>query len=286
MSIISEHLLFTLNELESEELELFQWHLKNGVESFPSIPRAHLEKSTRHDTVDQVVQVYGQHGAVEITLAILKKMNHNQLAKQLRTKIKGCLSVAAVQILSSEPKTRGDFLKYFCGLTLDPNTAHHHLYLSENRRVVVNNGRVQPYSDHPERFERFFQVLSKESVCGRSYWEVDWSSDASVSISVSYKGIRRKGWSNECGLGANSQSWSLVCSSTLSFCHDTIQTKIPDPPPYRIGVYVDHSSGTLSFYRVSDTMSLLHTVHTTFTQPLYAGFWLSVHSVVTLCNPE
>ena len=39
----------------------------------------------------------------------------------------------------------------------------------------------------------------------------------------------------------------------------------------RVGVYLDHSAGVLSFYRVSDTMTLLHRVQTTFTQPLYAG---------------
>uniref|UniRef100_A0A8C1PIP7 NACHT, LRR and PYD domains-containing protein 3-like n=1 Tax=Cyprinus carpio TaxID=7962 RepID=A0A8C1PIP7_CYPCA len=52
----------------------------------------------------------------------------------------------------------------------------------------------------------------------------------------------------------------------------------------RIGVYVDHSAGTLSFYRVSHTVSLIHTVQTTFTQPLYPGF--DVHycgSSVKLC---
>ncbi|ROL41930.1 Tripartite motif-containing protein 16-like protein [Anabarilius grahami] len=40
-----------------------------------------------------------------------------------------------------------------------------------------------------------------------------------------------------------------------------------------IGVYVDHSAGTLSFYSVSDTMTLIHRVQTTFTQPLYPGVW-------------
>ncbi|XDV13926.1 hypothetical protein PO909_002224 [Leuciscus waleckii] len=52
----------------------------------------------------------------------------------------------------------------------------------------------------------------------------------------------------------------------------------------RIGVYVDHSAGTLSFYSVSDTMSLIHTVQTTFTQTLYPGFRVhSLGSSVKLC---
>ncbi|KAK1784825.1 hypothetical protein P4O66_003495 [Electrophorus voltai] len=168
----------------------------------------------------------------------------------------------------------------FYQLTLDPNTAHHLLSLSEMGRVATGNNIVQPYSDHPERFDYWIEVLSKESVCGRCYWEVECSSEGDVYISVSYKDISRKGEGDECRFGHNSQSWSLVCSSTLSFCHNNIETEIPGPPSSRIGVYVDHSAGTLSFYGVSDTVTLLHTVHTTFTQPLYAGFSTTSHSIV------
>ncbi|XP_026882639.2 tripartite motif-containing protein 16-like isoform X2 [Electrophorus electricus] len=192
---------------------------------------------------------------------------------------------AAVQILPPEPKTREDFLKYFCQLTLDPNTAQCRLSLSEMNRVVIWSGEYQRYSDHPERFNRWPQVMCKERVCGRCYWEVEQISGGGVFISVSYKDIRRKGRSYECLFGYNSQSWSLWCSSTLSFCHNNIETEIPGPPSSRIGVYVDHSAGTLSFYRVSDTMTLMHTVHTTFTQPLYGGFWVGLDSSVRLCDP-
>ncbi|XP_049323082.1 tripartite motif-containing protein 16-like isoform X3 [Astyanax mexicanus] len=197
--------------------------------------------------------------------------------------------VSAVQmILPSEPKTRGDFLQYFCRLTLDPNTVNQNLSLSENNRVVKCSNKVQIYSDHPERFDSYVQVLSKESVSGRCYWEVEWSSTGGyVYISVSYKGISRKGGGNECWFGHNDQSWSLQCSPSLSFCHNNTETKISAPPSSRIGVYVDHSAGTLSFYSVSDTMTLLHTVHTTFTQPLYAGVWISwSESSVRFCDPQ
>ncbi|XP_035384898.1 tripartite motif-containing protein 16-like isoform X1 [Electrophorus electricus] len=191
---------------------------------------------------------------------------------------------AAVQMLPPEPKTREDFLKYFCQMTLDPNTAHRRLILSERNRVVTNSMRVQPYSDHPERFDFWTQVLCKESVCRCCYWEVEWSSVGGVFISVSYKDISRKGRGKDCGFGHNTQSWSLACSSTLTFWHNNIRTAISDPPSSRIGVYVDHSAGTLSFYRVSGTMTLLHTIHTTFTQPLYAGFWVYGGSTVRLCD--
>ncbi|XP_060743652.1 E3 ubiquitin/ISG15 ligase TRIM25-like [Tachysurus vachellii] len=193
---------------------------------------------------------------------------------------------AAVRvILPSVLKSREDFLQYFCYLTLNPNTANRQLILSEKNRVVTRNRTRQRYSDHPERFDSWIQVLCKESVCGRCYWEVERSND--IEISVSYKEINRKGRGYESLFGRNSQSWSLECSSpSVFFWHNNIKTEIRGPSSSRIGVYVDHSAGTLSFYSVSDTMRLLHRVHTTFTQPLYAGFWLiRCNSVVKLCDP-
>ncbi len=142
----------------------------------------------------------------------------------------------------------------------------------------------QSYPDHPDRFD-VCQVLCRESVWGRCYWEIEWSGDNGVFISVSYKSISRKGEGDECGFGGNDQSWSLFCSpSSYSFWHNNIETRLPVKfISRRIGVFVDHGAGTLSFYSVSDTMSLIHTVQTTFTQTLYPGFMVDSGSSVKLC---
>ncbi|XP_067248921.1 tripartite motif-containing protein 16-like isoform X1 [Chanodichthys erythropterus] len=182
--------------------------------------------------------------------------------------------------------SRNDFLQYSHQLNLDLNTVNKFLRLSERNRVItVTYPKLQSYPDHPDRFDHWFQVLCRESVCGRCYWEIEWSGN-DVRITVSYKSISRKGEGNECGFGRNDQSWSLICSSSsYSFWHNDIQTKLPVKSiSRRIGVYVDHSAGTLSFYSVSgDTMSLIHTVQTTFTQPLYPGFNVHIGSSVKLC---
>uniref|UniRef100_A0A9J7XGQ3 Tripartite motif-containing protein 16 n=1 Tax=Cyprinus carpio carpio TaxID=630221 RepID=A0A9J7XGQ3_CYPCA len=182
------------------------------------------------------------------------------------------------------PRTRNDFLQYSHQLTLDLNTVNKLLRLSENNRVITNTGTVQLYPDHPDRFD-VRQVLCRESVCGRCYWELEWSGDYGVHISVSYKSISRKGQRKECWFGRNDQSWSLFCSSSrYSFIHNNIKTDLPVKSiSSRIGVFVDHSAGTLSFYSVSDTMSLIHTVQTTFTQTLYPGFRVFTGSSVKLC---
>ncbi|XP_050958981.1 tripartite motif-containing protein 16-like [Labeo rohita] len=177
------------------------------------------------------------------------------------------------------PRTREDFLQYSYQFTLDPDTVNKHLCLSEENRVVTYTDIQQPYPDHPDRFDFDHQVLCRESVCGRCYWEVEWSGSEGVDISVSYKSISRKGSGDECVFGFNNRSWRLSCSpSSFSFWHNNKETKILVPSSCsRIGVYVDHRAGTLSFYSVSDTMNLIHTVQTTFTQPLYPGFNVYCH---------
>ncbi|KAI2654829.1 E3 ubiquitin-protein ligase TRIM16 [Labeo rohita] len=168
-------------------------------------------------------------------------------------------------------------------LTPDLNTVNKHLRLSESNRVITGTGTDQSYPDHPDRFD-VRQVLCRESVCGRCYWELQWSGVLGVRISVSYKSISRKGRGDESRFGNNDQSWSLFCSSySCSFIHNNIETVLPVKSiTHRIGVFVDHSAGTLSFYSVSDTMKLIHTVQTTFTQPLYPGFWVNGGSSVKL----
>ncbi|XP_051554254.1 tripartite motif-containing protein 16-like isoform X2 [Myxocyprinus asiaticus] len=190
--------------------------------------------------------------------------------------------VMHIDIISNELKTRDEFLQYFHQFTLDSNTAYKYLSLSEGNRQVNYTGRELQYPDHPDRFDGWPQVLCRESVCGRCYWEVEWSDY--VGILVSYKSICRKGCRNECRFGSNDQSWRLLCSpSSCSFGHNNKETDLPlVSSSSRIGVYVDHSAGILSFYSVSDTMTLIHREQTTFTQPLYPGFW--VYGSVKLCH--
>jgi len=167
---------------------------------------------------------------------------------------------------------------------VDLNTVNEKLELSEGNRVIKYTDKVQRYPDHPDRFDFWEQVLCRESVCGRCYWEVERSGE--VDISVSYQSIRRKGQGDECRFGCNDQSWNLSCyGSSCSFWHKNKKTELPlVSSSCRIGVYVDHRAGNLSFYSVSDTMTLIHRVHTTFTQPLYPGFEFHSQSKLKLCE--
>ncbi|XP_073697715.1 protein NLRC3-like isoform X2 [Garra rufa] len=179
--------------------------------------------------------------------------------------------------------------KWVCDLTLDPNTANSQLVLSDDNRRVTRVDHLQRYPDHPERFEYVHQVLCAESLTGRCYWEAEWRGPK-ADISVSYKGISRKrGFSEDCQFGSNVKSWSLIrTNNRFIVCHNNNRTVMPADrsSSKRVGVYVDVSAGSLSFYSVSDTHTLthLHTFNTTFTQPLYAGFTVYYASSVSLCD--
>uniref|UniRef100_A0A8C2BYL8 B30.2/SPRY domain-containing protein n=1 Tax=Cyprinus carpio TaxID=7962 RepID=A0A8C2BYL8_CYPCA len=161
----------------------------------------------------------------------------------------------------------------FCDLTLDPNTASTQLILSENGEVKYVDEQ-QPYPDHPDRFKDIPQVLCRESLTGRHYWEVERTGWARVA--VAYKTLSRKE-GMICKFGYNYKSWCLFCTiNGFTVWHNNESNNIPAPSPSskRVGVYLDWPAGTLSFYSVSDTHTLthLHTFNTTFTEPLYAGF--------------
>ncbi|XP_075932394.1 E3 ubiquitin/ISG15 ligase TRIM25-like isoform X2 [Anarhichas minor] len=188
--------------------------------------------------------------------------------------------------------------KYACELTIDTNTVNRNLKLSVNNRKVTRVFKeVQSYPDHPDRFDSCHQLLCETGLTGCCYWEVEWR--GGVEISVSYRGIGRRGNGEDCEFGMNDQSWSLECSDDdgYSALHNKTRTPISSSssssssslPSGRVAVYVDCPAGSLSFYRVSsDTLILLHTFRTTFTEPLYPGFgsrlWSRSGSSVSLCS--
>ncbi|XP_046883664.1 E3 ubiquitin/ISG15 ligase TRIM25-like isoform X1 [Hypomesus transpacificus] len=186
-------------------------------------------------------------------------------------------------LLPSVPKTRGAFLQYSCQLTLDPNTAYKRISLSEGNRTGKSKSQDQSYRYHPERFTDVCQVLCRNALSGCCYWEVECS--GRVGIAVSYKDISRTGLLS--GFGYNDKSWCLWYNGNrCHFRHNNVET-VTSSFGSRVGVYLDHMAGTLSFYSISDTMTLIQRVQTTFTQPLYPGFacW-SLRSTAKLCELE
>uniref|UniRef100_A0A8C6TK01 B30.2/SPRY domain-containing protein n=1 Tax=Neogobius melanostomus TaxID=47308 RepID=A0A8C6TK01_9GOBI len=157
--------------------------------------------------------------------------------------------------------------KYSCEFSLDPNTAHRELLLSEDKRSV-RRVKEQLCPSHEDRFMDQPQVLSCTGLRGRCYWEVERRGE-DVDVAVSYRGIRRRGES--CRFGDNDQSWSLRVKGALSVCHNGKETPIPLRlfQSARLGVFLDSEAGVLSFYNVHDEKLFhIYTFSCSFTEPL------------------
>uniref|UniRef100_A0A3Q3B0B3 B30.2/SPRY domain-containing protein n=1 Tax=Kryptolebias marmoratus TaxID=37003 RepID=A0A3Q3B0B3_KRYMA len=201
---------------------------------------------------------------------------------------------AGVKVLSAgleDPTWRLDTLKYgnLSGGCKCVSPAPVFLRLSDGDRKVTRGEEELPYPEHPERFD-LYQLLCADALTGRAYWEVEWS--GRVDVSVSYRGIVRKGDNDDSWFGFNERSWSLICSDDgYTVWHNYRKAFISSSSfssfssaSSRVAVYVDCPAGTLSFYRVSpDTLTHLYTFSTAFTEPLFPGFGFEFRAV-TLCR--
>ncbi|XP_078139330.1 tripartite motif-containing protein 16-like [Centroberyx gerrardi] len=264
---LQEKLKQEIAELRRKDAELEQLsHTEDHtlfLHSYPSLSR--LSGSIDFPSIDIRPLRYFE----DVTAAVSEARDKLQgILTEEWPKISLTVTEVDVVLPQPEPKTRAEFLQYSRQITLDPKAANTHL---GNRKATLTE--VQSYSSHPDRFMESQQVLSRDGLTGRCYWEVEWSGWG-VSIAVAYKDISRT--EDECQFGYNDKSWALDYTlRDCQFIHNRIQTPIPGPLSFRIGVYLDHKAGILSFYRVSETMTLLHRVQTRFTQPLYPGFKVS-----------
>lgn len=174
-----------------------------------------------------------------------------------------------------------------CELTLDPNTAHKNLLLSERNTKVTWVQEQQQYPHHPERFDQCQQVMCQQGLNGRYYFELEVLEP--FNIGLTYRTIGRKGDGNDCKLGHNNKSWSLICSDDGCYVlhgDDKVSVASHCSRSTRVGAYLDWPAGTLSFYRVfSDSWIRLHTFKTTFSEPLYPAVELHPHSFVLFFQP-
>ncbi|XP_031419303.1 stonustoxin subunit beta-like [Clupea harengus] len=173
-----------------------------------------------------------------------------------------------------------------CKLTLDPNTAHKRLLLSEGNRTVTSVQDEQPYPDHPDRFVHWHNVLSREPLVGRCYWEFELGRRG-ARMGVAYQSIKRKGYIYSSLMGQGVDSWCLYNYLThYNAYHNGHRRPVHSPTSgsKRVGVLLDRKACTLSFYSVySDTLTHLYTFYTRFTdEPLYAAFMVHADSSVTM----
>ncbi|KAF3686075.1 Tripartite motif-containing protein 16 Estrogen-responsive B box protein [Channa argus] len=281
---LQEKLEQEITELKRKDASLEQLSLTEDdihfVHSYPSLSA--LSEPTDSSSINICPLRYFE----DVTAAVSELRDRLQdILRETWTNISLRLTEVHVLLSPADPKTRAEFLKYSCEISVDPNTANTLMLLSERNRKVTVMSKEQSYSPHPDRFTTCCQVLSRENLTGRCYWEVEWTGTG-VYVAVAYKNISRAGNWKESGFGHNNKSWALeYFKNKYTFYYNKIQTLVSGPQSSRVGVYLDHRAGILSFYSVSETMTLLHRVQTTFTQPLHAGLCFNCYEdTAELCE--
>ncbi|KAK7148373.1 hypothetical protein R3I93_012634 [Phoxinus phoxinus] len=194
------------------------------------------------------------------------------------------------EYLPSQPKTREEFLKYSSELILSSSSACKQLSV-QNQKSVSRRDQQQssdPIYGRSSKLHLYqasptYQVLCKSSLSGRCYFEVQFGGTG-CSIAFSYDKISQGG--GTVIFGSNNRSWKCdFPKAKICVQNNSKQTNICLVS--KIGVFLDQVEGSVSFYNVSDKMTLLHRIQITCHHPLYPGFsfqdWGN-DSSVTICD--
>ncbi|XP_035856465.1 E3 ubiquitin-protein ligase TRIM21-like isoform X2 [Sander lucioperca] len=147
--------------------------------------------------------------------------------------------------------------QYAVDVTLDPDTAHPNLILSDDGKQV-NHGDVRKnLPDNPERFSKCVFVLGKQSFSsGRFYFEVQVKGKTEWNLGVVRESINRKGIIT---LSPQKGFWTIVLrngNEYYAFADPPVCLSLKSPPQ-KVGVFVDYEEGLVSFYDV-DAATLIY----------------------------
>ncbi|XP_049429437.1 E3 ubiquitin-protein ligase TRIM39-like [Epinephelus fuscoguttatus] len=157
-------------------------------------------------------------------------------------------------------------------VTLDPDTAHPELILSDDGKQVKHGDVKKNLPNNPERFDTCFCVLAKQSFSsGRFYYEVQVKGKTKWDLGVARESINRKGQMKR---SPQNGYW------TICLRIDNEYYALPDLPfclslksrPEKVGVFVDYEEGLVSFYDVDAAALIYSFTGCSFTEKLYPYF--------------
>ncbi|XP_078287801.1 zinc-binding protein A33-like [Rhinoraja longicauda] len=168
-------------------------------------------------------------------------------------------------------------------VTLDVETAHAQLEVSEDRKRVRLTGTRRSLPDTGKRFTDLLCVLGSEGfTSGRHYWEVEVAGSERWGLGVAAESVDRKG---DDILTPETGVWSIWRVGDRFEALTSPPSRLPARPiPGRVGVYLSYESGTVSFYDAA-TKSHLHTfTGNKFTEKLYPFFWTGDVNWLRICS--
>ncbi|XP_054483022.1 E3 ubiquitin-protein ligase TRIM21-like [Anoplopoma fimbria] len=157
-------------------------------------------------------------------------------------------------------------------VTLDPDTAHPKLILSDDGKQVKHGDVRKNLPDNPERFNTYVNVLAKQSFSsGRFYYEVQAKGKTEWFLGVVRESINRKG---KITVTPQNGYW-LTClrnENEYTACADPSVRLSLKSQPEKVGVLVDYEEGLVSFYDVDAAALIYSFTGCCFTEKLYPYF--------------
>uniref|UniRef100_G3N7Q4 E3 ubiquitin-protein ligase TRIM39-like n=1 Tax=Gasterosteus aculeatus aculeatus TaxID=481459 RepID=G3N7Q4_GASAC len=157
-------------------------------------------------------------------------------------------------------------------LTLDPETAHPLLILSDDGKQVKCGDVNKKLPNNPERFSIWLCVLTKQSFSsGRFYFEVQVEGKTHWFLGVNRESVNRK---EIISLSPQNGYW-IIC-----LINGNEYLALDDPPvdlslksgPQKVGVFVDYEEGVVSFYDVEAAALIYSFTGCSFTEKLFPFF--------------
>ncbi|XP_074485927.1 E3 ubiquitin-protein ligase TRIM21-like [Sebastes fasciatus] len=162
--------------------------------------------------------------------------------------------------------------KYAVDVTLDPDTAHPDLILSDDGKQVNDSDVRKNLPDNPKRFSNYVNVLAKQSFSsGIFYFEVQVKGKTKWTLGVARESINRKGI---IPLNPQDGYWTIWLGNGNEY-------KAPASPsvilslksqPQKVGVFVDYDEGLISFYDVDAAALIYSFTGCCFTEKLLPFF--------------
>ncbi|XP_042245298.1 E3 ubiquitin-protein ligase TRIM39-like [Thunnus maccoyii] len=162
--------------------------------------------------------------------------------------------------------------QYAVDVTLDPDTAHPNLTLSDDEKQVNHGDVWKNLPDNPERFSFCYCVLGKQSFSsGRFYFEVQVKGKTKWDLGVARESINRRG---NISLSPEKGYWTICLrnGNEYSACNDPSVSLSLKSQLQKVGVFVDYEEGLVSFYDVDAAALIYSFTGCSFTEKLYSYF--------------
>uniref|UniRef100_A0A8C8RK04 RING-type E3 ubiquitin transferase n=1 Tax=Pelusios castaneus TaxID=367368 RepID=A0A8C8RK04_9SAUR len=233
---------------------------------------AEEERETLQRLQENVSKLSQQSSSLKQLIAELEKKCQQRVAELLKVRDRRHQNSSSVQRtnrpLGQNPVSSKPL---WVDVTLDPDTAHPELVLSEDRKRVRHGDKRQDLPDTPARFDPCPCVLGAEQFTGgRRYWEVEVGHKTEWSLGVCRESVSKKGTVT---LTPGNGYWAVWLRTGEYKARTSPSAPLPvRVRPSRVGIFLDYEAGEVSFYNVTDG-SHLFTFTDTFSGTLRPYFY-------------